>query len=192
MSSLPQKQVINSNPNILDPNNLQKVKTALDRGLVFGFQYHSKATTNLIFATIDQYRQYLVQHSYPGDSYVLWSEADLLAQNKQLTIFVVGLPVTNVQVYQARLKLIENYVAGQPQQTLISLYRYGKSLENLHIETDNQANNPKLLEIIENYLLQPNYQITVFPLTYIDNPHNILVKATYPNARRGVLGGGNG
>ncbi|HEU5198767.1 MAG TPA: hypothetical protein VFU32_03980 [Ktedonobacterales bacterium] len=184
--------------NILAPENLDKIKDAAARGLIFGYHYrpHSGGGPNYwVFQTFDAFME-LVAHSKPGDWYGVCSLSGLLEQKSAIAWSLCGetAEAGKLLFQPEELQSIRTYLEKGPGKfpEILTIYYLpnppeGLQIEEMRIDIDDVDDYDYWLETVE-YYSHPGAEIAVFPYEVIeDESAYLLVEAQYPNERGEVF-----
>ena len=177
---------ITDGPNILAPHYFTRIQQAFAAGPVFGRRHHyagGSSADNWAFHTFERFWDY-VTRSKPGDLYVMWSLADLLAKGVAL-LHVTGDTATSIR--DNCLAAVRAYL-DTPFNEFVALFSTGRR-DTIEVQLNDIDGYEDLRERIERYS-SPGVEIIVFPFTRIETDDYILLEAKYPNAEGKVPVGG--
>ena len=173
--------------NLLSPENLDRIKAALDTGPLFGFWYraHSGGGPNYWFA--QQFDQLMAETSRakPGDLYVIWSLRELLGKGVTLAAArYADIPVHGASLLSPEsMQPIEDYLSDWPNEIIAVCYGTD---QGPYVWVDDRDGLDYVAQRAEWYN-RPGGEVYVFPFTGLERPEYWLLEAQYPNDRGEVL-----
>jgi hypothetical protein len=185
----PKRMWVKDRLHLLSPANLEKVKSALVNGCIFGHHYHyygGSAFTIWAYSDFSHFGEYISQ-SRPGDLYVIWSTTQLMDRNMALAWaqynenIKLGIPL----ISEIQMHAIEKYLDEDRNEIISVLQRPDKSYARMY-ERDELVD---FVELLPDFT-QPGGKVFVFPMKDIDTKDHILVQAKYPNENGEVPIGG--
>lgn len=176
-------------PNILHPENIEKIRSALLKGPIWGHQYHfygGCSRTSWAFADFLSFEGYLAA-SKPGDIYVVWSAAQLIEQKMALAYaaFDTTMKPGSSLLSEAQLEIIKRHLA-QPSSEINCVFQNSNRIFDT---TQDRGDYEDFLELVATFT-QPGGRVYIFSENEIDSPEYILVEAKYPNVKGEVPIGG--
>jgi hypothetical protein len=177
---------ITDGPNILAPHYFTRIQQAFAAGPVFGRHHHyagGSSADNWAFHTFEPFWDY-VTCSKPGDLYVMWSLADLLAKGVAL-LHVTG--DTAPSIRDNCLAAVRAYL-DTPFNEFVALFP-SPGRDTIEMQLNDIDGYGDLRERIEQHSRRGG-EIVVFPFTRIETDDYVLLEAKYPNAEGKVPVGG--
>jgi hypothetical protein len=166
-------------PNILSPDNINKIRLACETGIIFGlhsYYYGGSAFSTWAYSRFDDFIED-VSRAKPGDYYEVWSAKEL--ESKDLLFIHKEYTENNPIVFSdTDLEIFQNYLNKKPNEFLCIFVNQNSFVTKFY---DSNDTNNDLLEDIEGRCNQVGSEIYIFPFTDIDKPEHILVKAKKPN-----------
>jgi hypothetical protein len=173
--------------NLLSPENVDRVKSALEAGPIFGYWYRVHGGFGPVYWFAQQFDQLMTETSRakPGDLYVIWSLPVLLVKNLALAAArYADIPAHGTSLLSPEsMQAIEDYLSERQNEIFAVFYGTDRGPE---VWVNDRDGLDYVVECAEWYN-RPEGEAYIFPFTAIEIPEHWLLEAQYPNDRGEVL-----
>lgn len=168
---------------ILSKHNFNKIKNALERGLIFGFRYEpgmgGPGERFWAFQSFDRLLEYIATYSRPRNFrprnfYVVWSLAELLEKRVELAraCYDAAAEARSSLLSPENMQAINDY-SNNPSNEFLAIY-YLANPPKIEVNLDDIGDFHPLLEADKEYC-RSGGEIYVFPYTTLEHRYNAIL-----------------